>query len=68
MNTIPRMRTINETIAEIKAIDSGSAVTPNYLRRLCKDGKVRHFYSGNKLLLDIDNLFGYLSGDCSVSA
>ena len=27
--TIPRMRTITETIAEIKAIDPMTAVTPN---------------------------------------
>ena len=44
--TLPRMRTITETIAEIKTIDEQSAVTPNCIRNLCKGGKVRCVFTG----------------------
>ena len=47
--TIPRMRTITETIAEIKAIDPMTAVTPNCVRTLCKSGKIRCVFTGEKL-------------------
>ena len=50
--TIPRMRTISETIAEIKAIDPMTAVTPNCIRTLCKSGKIRCVFTGKKLLVD----------------
>lgn len=60
--TLPRMRTITETIAEIKAIDEQSAVTPNCIRNLCKSGKVRCVFTGKKLLVDLDDLFKYLCG------
>lgn len=60
--TIPRMRTITETIAEIKALDEKSAVTPNCIRNLCKSGCVRCVFTGKKLLVDLDDLFRYLSG------
>ena len=60
--TIPRMRTITETIAEIKAIDPMTAVTPNCIRTLCKSGKIRCVFTGKKLLVDLDDLFKYFSG------
>ena len=60
--TLPRMRTITETIAEIKAIDEQSAVTPNCIRNICKGGKVRCVFTGKKLLVDLDDLFKYLCG------
>ncbi len=60
--TIPRMRTITETIAEIRAIDEKSAVTPNCIRNLCKNGKIRCVFTGKKLLVDLDDLFRYFGG------
>ena len=60
--TIPRMRTITETITEIKAIDPMTAVTTNCIRTLCKSGKIRCVFTGKKLLVDLDDLFKYFSG------
>lgn len=37
--TIPRMRTINELVREIKEQDPTSAITYNYVRSLCKERK-----------------------------
>ena len=59
--TIPRMRTITETIAEIKAIDPMTAVTPNCVRTLCKSGKIRCVFTGKKLLVDLDDLLNILA-------
>ena len=59
---IPKMRTITETVAEIRSIDEKTAVTPNCIRNLCKSGKVRCVFTGKKLLVDLDDLFRYFSG------
>ena len=59
---IPRMRTITETVVEIKSIDEKTAVTTNCIRTLCKSGKVRCVFTGKKLLVDLDDLFKYFSG------
>ncbi len=60
--TIPKMRTINEAVNEIKTIDEKTAVTPNCIRSLCKSGKVRCVFTGKKILVDLDDLFKYFSG------
>ncbi len=59
--TIPKMRTINEALAQIKAQDSNSAVTSNCIRTLCKGGKVKHIMIGKKIILDFDDLCEKLS-------
>ena len=40
------MRTVSESVAEIKEIDAKSAVTANCIRTLCKDGKVHCVFTG----------------------
>ena len=56
-----RMRTIPEALAEIRALDERSAVTPYCIRTLCKSGRVRCIYSGRKILVDLDSLLGFLN-------
>ena len=58
-----RMRTVSESVAEIKEIDAKSAVTANCIRTLCKDGKVHCVFTGKKILVDLDALLKYLSGE-----
>ena len=58
-----RMRTVSESVAEIKEIDAKSAVTANCIRPLCKDGKVHCVFTGKKILVDLDALLKYLSGE-----
>ena len=57
------MRTVSESVAEIKEIDGKSAVTANCIRTLCKDGKVHCVFTGKKILVDLDALLKYLSGE-----
>lgn len=59
--SVPRMRTVTQAIALIKEQDSGTAVTMNCIRSLCKRGIVRHTTVGKKLLVDYDDLLANLS-------
>lgn len=66
--TLPRMRTVSESVAEIKAMDEKSAVTANCIRCLCKEGKVHCVFTGKKILVDLDALIRYLAGKPEKSA
>jgi hypothetical protein len=56
-----RVRTIQQCYKEIMAIDPESAVTENFIRKLCHAGAVKHFKSGVKFLVSLDDLLDYLS-------
>lgn len=61
--SIHRMRTISESVVIIKEMDRKSAITENCIRSLCKNGKVRCVFTGKKILVDLDDLLRYFSGD-----
>ena len=61
--TIHRMRTISESVVIIKEMDRKSAITENCIRSLCKNGKVRCVFTGKKILVDLDDLLRYFSGN-----
>lgn len=61
--TLHRMRTISDSVAALKELDSQTAVTANCIRSLCKDGKVHCVFTGKKILVDLDDLLVYLSGN-----
>ena len=48
------MRSIYEALELIKQIDSETALTYNSIRKLCLEGKVKHFRSGKKIILNYD--------------
>lgn len=58
---LPRMRTVSQCVQEIKNIDHESCITEWYIRTLCKENKIAYFQSGNKLLINFDNLLLYFS-------
>lgn len=66
--TLHRMRTIGESVAEIKKLDAQSAVTANCIRTLCNEGKVHCVFTGKKILVDLDSLIEFLSGNSQKSA
>lgn len=57
---IPRMRTINEAAAELRAEDPHTAVTPHLIRQLILAGKVPSVKAGKKYLVNLDSLQEYL--------
>lgn len=56
-----KMRTINESVALIKQADPESAITYNFIRSLIKEGKIRYFQSGKKVILNFDDLIEVIS-------
>lgn len=57
---IPRMRTVNEIIELVKAEDSESAITANFVRQLCNKALIPFVRAGNKVLIDYDAFLKYL--------
>lgn len=57
---VPRMRTIRNIVAEIKALDPGSEVTEYFVRKLVKDGTVKPTWAGNKALINLDDVLDIL--------
>lgn len=62
MSMAPKMRTIKQAIKEIKEYDSKTALTERGLRRLVDEEKIVSTLIGNKNLIDMDQLYDYLSG------
>lgn len=61
MNQKTRIRTIQQCLNEIKSLDPCTAITENFIRTLCKTNQVKHFKSGTKYLVNLDNLLSYLN-------
>ena len=61
---IPRMRTIDNAYAEIKAIDPQTDFTKRALRRMIANNEIPTTRIGNKNLINLDLLIAKLSGDC----
>lgn len=59
--SLPRMRTIKEAAAEIKAIDSGTAITEYHIRQLALSGILPRIKAGKKYLINLDLLIEYLT-------
>ena len=57
---LPRIRTLKEAHAEIKASDPCTAVSFNYLRRLVLSGAIPCIKAGNKFLINMQRLEEYL--------
>lgn len=60
--SLRRMRTIPEALAEVRALDEQTAITPYCIRMLCKGKRVRCIYTGRKILVDLDDLIRFLNG------
>lgn len=57
---IPRLRTVSEAAAEIRARDQHTAMTPYHIRRLCLTGVIPNLKAGKKILLDLNMLIEYM--------
>lgn len=53
---LARMRSIYEALDLIREADKDTAITYNTIKNLCLDGKIRYFKSGNKIILNFDDL------------
>lgn len=55
-----RMRTITQTVQQIKQNDPESCISEWYLRKIVKSGKLKCHRAGNRYLIDMDCLDEYL--------
>lgn len=60
---VPMMRTIAQCYEEILKLDKNTCVTQWFIRSLCLNNLVKHFKSGNKILVNFDDLLRYLNGE-----
>lgn len=58
---IPRMRTLPETVAELKRLDSETAITLTALRRMVNTGELPYTAIQSKRLINFDLLLDKLS-------
>lgn len=58
---IPRLRTVSEAAAEIRARDQHTAITPYHIRRLCTSGVLPTVKAGKKILLNLNDLLEYMN-------
>ena len=63
---IPRYRTIQQCLVEIKKLDKESAISEFFIRSLCRSQTIEYVSSGNKSLVNLDNLLQYLCGRIGV--
>lgn len=61
IKTLPRMRTVPEAAAEIKASDPNTAITEYHIRQLALSGVLPRVKAGRKLLINLDALIEYLT-------
>lgn len=57
-----RMRTIKDTVIELKQLDPKTAVTEYAVRQLVITDKIAYVKVGNKYLVNFDSLLEYFSG------
>lgn len=55
------MRSVAQAVKELKELDPNTVVTENYLRRLVKQGKIKSYGIGRKILINFDYLCDYLN-------
>ncbi len=56
---LPRMRTIPATHKLLKEIDPQTEVSQHFIRQLVLQGLVKYCMTGNKYLINFDNLMDY---------
>lgn len=59
--TLPRMRTAQGVLDEIKAHDPDTEITLHYIRKLIKENAVPVVSVGTKKLVDVDQLLAFLA-------
>lgn len=61
MQTLARMRTLDEAYNELKQLDGNTAVSKYFIRQLALSGKIPTVMCGRKRLINLDGLIAYLN-------
>lgn len=60
LEKLPRLRTINAALNELKTIDSDTAIKHSTIRKLIKDGVITSRRINSRYLIDMNELLKYL--------
>ena len=63
MNNLPRMRTVEKAMAEIKAADPETSLTLRALGRMINSNEIPSVNVNTKKLINMDILYAYLNGE-----
>lgn len=55
------LRSIKKAVDYIHSEDPESAIKIHTIRTWCKEGKIKYLTVGNKILVDMDSLFDFIS-------
>lgn len=58
---VPKIRTLDEAIKELKASDPGTCVTKHFLWTSVRSGVLPHIRAGGKYLVNMDVLADFLT-------
>ncbi len=58
---IPKMRTIQELVQEIKQLDNDTQITVSAIRRLVKENRIKSVRVGNRTLINLEHCIDYLN-------
>ena len=61
MQSLARMRTLDEAYNELKQLDGNTAVSKYFIRQLALSGKIPTVMCGRKRLINLDGLIAYLN-------
>lgn len=57
-----RIRTIEKAFNEIKQLDPDTCISKHFIRNLIIEGKIPYRKTGNRYLIDIEEVMRYLKG------
>ncbi len=63
---LPRLRRIDTVIKEIKQADRNTVISRFFITKLLREGKITPLKYGDSWVVNIDELYGYLSGQTFV--
>lgn len=55
------LRSIKKAVDYIHSEDPESAIKVHTIRTWCKEGKIKYLTVGNKILVDMESLFDFIS-------
>lgn len=55
------LRSITKAVEHIHSEDPESAIKIHTIRTWCKEGKIKYLTVGNKILVDMESLFAFIS-------
>lgn len=60
---VARIRTIEKAYDEIRRTDPDTCISKHFIKNLVIDGEIPYRKTGNRYLIDLDNLINYVKGE-----